>query len=116
MLLGVPKETKIGEKRVALTPSLCRRVTALGAKVLIERGAGRDAGFHDDEYRKAGATVVASAAKVWRSANLILKVKEPLENEYDLMPPGQALFTYLHLAAGAKLARELCRRNILGIW
>jgi len=115
MLLGVPKEIKIGEKRVALTPSLCRRVTSLGANVLIEKGAGLNAGFRDDEYRKSGATVIASAAKVWKSADLVLKVKEPLESEYDLMQPGQAIFTYLHLAAGAKLARELCRKNILGI-
>ena len=115
MIIGVPKEIKIGEKRVALTPSLCRRVTALGGKVLMEKGAGLTAGYRDDEYRAAGATFAASPTKVWKNADLILKVKEPLVEEYDLMQPGQAIFTYLHLAAGPKLARELCRRNILGI-
>ena len=115
MLLGVPKEIKIGETRVALTPSLCRRVIALGGSVIIEKGAGFNAGFRDDEYKTAGATMATSAVKVWQSADLILKLKEPLVEEYALMQPGQAIFTYLHLAAGPKLARELCRKNILGI-
>jgi len=115
MLIGVPKEIKIGEKRVSMTPSLCRRVTALGARVLIEKGAGLPAGFADAEYRAAGATVSPSAAKVWRSAELVMKVKEPLEAEYGLMQRGQTLFTYLHLAAGPALAKELCRKSILGI-
>lgn len=115
MLLGVPKETKIGETRVALTPSLCRRVTALGGRVIIEQGAGRNAGYSDAEYKAAGAVLTASAVKVWKNAELILKVKEPLPEEYVWMQRGQALFTYLHLAAGPALARELCRKNILGI-
>lgn len=115
MLIGVPKEIKIGETRVSMTPSLCRRVVSLGAQVLLEKGAGHSAGFRDDEYRAAGATLTPSAAKVWRSAEFILKVKEPLEAEYGLIRPGQTLFTYLHLAAGAKLAKELCHKQILGI-
>jgi len=115
MTIGVPKEIKIGETRVSMTPSLCRRVTTLGGKVLIEKSAGVSAGFTDDEYKSAGATIVASAAKVWKGADLILKVKEPLEAEYALMQQGQTLFTYLHLAAGPKLAKELCRKGILGI-
>src|SRR5436190_6724351 len=115
MIIGVPKEIKIGETRVSMTPSLCRRVTALGGKVLIEKSAGVSAGFTDAEYKSAGATLVPSAAKVWKSADLILKVKEPLEAEYGLMQQGQTIFTYLHLAAGPKLAKELCRKGILGI-
>ncbi len=115
MTIGVPKEIKIGETRVSMTPSLCRRVTALGGKVLIEKSAGHSAGFVDDEYKSAGATLVPTAAKVWKGAELILKVKEPLEAEYSLMQQGQTLFTYLHLAAGPKLAKELCRKGILGI-
>ena len=115
MTIGVPKEIKIGETRVSMTPSLCRRVTTLGAEVLLEKGAGLSAGFTDAEYKSAGATLVGSAAKVWKGADLILKVKEPLESEYGLMQPGQTLFTYLHLAAGPALAKELCRKNILGI-
>ena len=98
-----------------MTPSLCKRATALGGKVLMEKGAGISAGFTDDEYKSAGATFAPNAARVWKTADLILKVKEPLEAEYDLMQQGQAIFTYLHLAAGAALAKELCRKGILGI-
>ena len=115
MIIGVPREIKIGETRVSMTPSLCRRVTALGAKVLVEKNAGVKAGFTDAEYLAAGATLVPSAPKVWKGADLILKVKEPQESEFGLMQNGQTLFTYLHLAAGAELARELCRKNILGV-
>src|SRR5882757_7255166 len=115
MTIGVPKEIKIGETRVSMTPSLCRRCVSLGAKVLIQKSAGITAGFTDDEYRAAGATLVGDAAKVWRAADLILKVKEPLSAEYDLLREGQTLFTYLHLAAGPELAKVLLQKNILGI-
>jgi alanine dehydrogenase len=115
MLIGVPQEIKIGETRVSMTPSLCRRCVSLGAQVLVEKSAGRSAGFTDDEYRSAGATITQSARKVWRAADLILKVKEPLPAEYGLMRPGQTIFTYLHLAAGAELAKVLLKKRILGI-
>ncbi len=115
MTIGVPKEIKIGETRVSMTPSLCRRCISLGGKVLIEKSAGLTAGFTDAEYRAAGATLVNSAARVWRSAEVILKVKEPLPEEYDLIQQGQTLFTYLHLAAGPKLAEVLLKKKILGI-
>src|SRR3954470_4645261 len=115
MIIGVPKEIKIGETRVSMTPSLCRRVTSLGGKVLIEKGAGLSAGFTDDHYKSAGATFATTAAKVWKNADMILKVKEPLAAEYPLMQQGQTLFTYLPLAAGPALAKELCRKGILGI-
>ncbi|HVU16437.1 MAG TPA: alanine dehydrogenase [Candidatus Didemnitutus sp.] len=115
MTIGVPKEIKIGETRVSMTPSLCRRVVALGGKVLVEKSAGANAGYTDAEYKAAGATIVPSADKVWKAADMILKVKEPLESEYSRMKDGLTLFTYLHLAAGPALARELCRKNILGI-
>jgi alanine dehydrogenase len=115
MIIGVPKEIKIGETRVSMTPSLCRRCVSLGAKVLIEKSAGIPAGFQDAEYRAAGATLVADAVKVWRAADLILKVKEPLPAEYDLMQEGQAIFTYLHLAAGPELAKVLLKKRVLGI-
>ena len=74
MLIGIPKEIKIGETRVSMTPSLCRRCVKLGAKVLVEKSAGASAGFTDAEYRAAGATIAGSADKVWASADLILKV------------------------------------------
>jgi len=115
MTIGVPKEIKIGETRVSMTPSLCRRCVGLGARVLIQKSAGVTAGFTDAEYRHAGATLVANPAKIWRAADLILKVKEPLPAEYDLLREGQALFTYLHLAAGPELARVLLKKNIHGI-
>ncbi len=115
MTIGVPKEIKIGETRVSMTPSLCRRCISLGARVLLQKGAGLTAGFTDAEYRAAGATLVADAAKVWRAADLILKVKEPLPAEYGLLRNGQTIFTYLHLAAGPELAKVLLAKNILGI-
>src|SRR4051812_27330189 len=115
MTIGVPKEIKIGETRVSMTPSLCRRCISLGAKVLIQKSAGRTAGFTDAEYRAAGATLVASATQVWRAADLILKVKEPLPAEYRLIREGQTLFTYLHLAAGPELTKILLKKKVLGI-
>ncbi len=115
MLIGVPKEIKIGETRVSMTPSLCRRCVSLGGKVWVEKSAGLTAGFTDAEYRAAGATLVADASKLWRSADLILKVKEPLPAEYDLLQRGQTIFTYLHLAAGPELADVLLKKRILGI-
>lgn len=115
MQIGIPKEIKIGETRVSMTPSLCRRCVSLGAKVVVEKSAGLSAGFTDAEYRAAGATLAASAAKVWASSDLILKVKEPLPAEYPLLRDGQNLFTYLHLAAGAELAKVLLEKRILGI-
>ncbi len=115
MTIGVPKEIKIGETRVSMTPSLCRRCVALGARVLVQRGAGLTAGFTDGEYRAAGARLVTAPEKVWRAADLILKVKEPLPTEYEWLQEGQTIFTYLHLAAGAELARVLLKKRILGI-
>lgn len=115
VVVGVPKEIKIGETRVSLTPNLCRRCVALGAKVLVQKSAGVTAGFGDSEYRAAGATMVDDAAKIWRNADLVLKVKEPLPPEYGLLREGQTLFTYLHLAAGAELAKVLLRKKVVGI-
>lgn len=115
MTIGVPKEIKIGETRVSMTPSLCRHCVALGGKVLVEKSAGLTAGFADAEYRAAGATLVADAARIWRSSDLILKVKEPLPAEYPLIEDGQTLFTYLHLAAGPELANTLLKKRVLGI-
>lgn len=115
MTIGVPKEIKIGETRVSMTPNLCRRCVSLGARVLVQKSAGVTAGFTDAEYRAAGATLVAEAAKVWRGSDLVLKVKEPLPAEYGLLQQGQSLFTYLHLAAGPDLARVLLQKRILGI-
>src|SRR6056300_413470 len=99
MLVGVPKEIKNNENRVAMTPAGVHELTQRGHKVLIEKSAGVGSGFSDDDYQKAGAEIVADAAKVWAQAEMIVKVKEPIEPEYKLMRKGQVLFTYLHLAA-----------------
>ncbi len=115
MLIGVPQEIKIGETRVSMTPSLCRRCVSLGAAVLVEKSAGLSAGFTDAEYRRAGASISSTARKVWQTADIILKVKEPLSAEYPLLQKGQTLFTYLHLAAGAELTKVLLKKRILGI-
>jgi alanine dehydrogenase len=115
MIIGVPREIKIGETRVSMTPSLCRRCVSLGGRVLVEKSAGLTAGFADAEYRAAGATLVSAARKIWASADLILKVKEPLPAEYDLLREGGTIFTYLHLAAGPELTKVLLRKRILGI-
>ena len=115
MKIGVPKEIKIGETRVSMTPSVCKRCVQLGAKVLVEKFAGINAGFSDQEYVSSGAVLVDSAQEVWKSSDMILKVKEPLAEEYDLIQENQTLFTYLHLAAGPQLAKVLLKKKILGI-
>lgn len=115
MVIGVPAEIKDGETRVAMTPDLCRRCTQLGGSVLIQKGAGAKAGFADTAYAAAGGRLLKNAAAVWRGAELILKVKEPLESEYALMQTGQALFTYLHLADGPALTRALLAKRVLGL-
>lgn len=115
MQIGVLREIKIGETRVSMTPNLCRRCVQLGASVLLEKSAGASAGFTDAEYRDAGATLVSSAARIWKSADLILKVKEPLPSEYGFLRDHQTIFTYLHLAAGPELTRVLLAKQVLGI-
>jgi alanine dehydrogenase len=115
MIIGVPKEIKDGEKRVGMTPQGVDALVAHGHRVLVERGAGEGSGFTDEEYRKAGATLVEKARGVWDDADIIVKVKEPLEPEFPLMRPGQVLFTYLHLAADRELTLKLMERRIVGI-
>jgi alanine dehydrogenase len=115
MTIGVPKEIKDGETRVSMTPGLARRCVGVGAAVMVERGAGVSAGFGDDAYLAAGASLADTAAQVWTEAELILKVKEPLASEYARMREEQALFTYLHLAAGPQLAEALVAKRVLGI-
>ena len=99
MLVGVPKEIKNNENRVAMTPAGVHELTQRGHKVLIEKSAGAGSGFSDDDYHRAGAEIAPAATKVWAEAEMIVKVKEPIEPEYKLMRKGQVLFTYLHLAA-----------------
>ena len=115
MYVGIPKELKQHEYRVAATPGgvadLCRR----GHKVVVQAGAGEGSGFADEEYAAAGAEIVSEAAEVYARAELILKVKEPLPGEYPLLREGQVLFTYLHLAGVPGLAEALLARNVVAI-
>ena len=115
MVIGVPKEIKEGEKRVGMTPQGVDALVAHGHRVLVERGAGDGSGFSDQEYRKAGATLVHKGKDLWDEADIVVKVKEPLDPEFPLMRPGQILFTYLHLAADRELTLKLMERRIIGI-
>jgi alanine dehydrogenase len=99
MLVGVPKEIKVLEARVALTPEGASEFIRAGHKVVVEKGAGLGSAITDDQYIAAGATIEADVEQIWRDAEMILKVKEPIEAEYPRLRAGQILFTYLHLAA-----------------
>ena len=115
MIVGVPKEIKNKENRVGMVVAGVRALTAAGHKVLIQHNAGVGAGISDDEYRQAGASIVESAKEVFDKADMIVKVKEPLPDEYPLLRQGQILYTYLHLAADERLTKALMERKIVGI-
>ncbi len=106
MKIGVAKEIKQDEYRVALTPAGVRELVHHGHEVLIEQTAGEGSSVSDDDYRAAGASIV-SVDDVWGDSELILKVKEPQDGEWQKLSPGQVLFTYLHLAAAPELTRGL---------
>ncbi len=114
MIVGVPKEIKSGEQRVALTPAGARALSEAGHRVVVERGAGLGSSIRDEDYEAAGAAL-DGAERVWNDAALILKVKEPVPAEYGRLRRGQVLFTYLHLAAVPELARELVRAGAIAI-
>ena len=99
MIVGVPKEIKVHESRVAITPEGVSEFVHAGHSVLIQDGAGVGSAITNEDFKQAGATIVATADDVWQKADLVLKVKEPIEPEYSKMRTGQTLFTYLHLAA-----------------
>jgi alanine dehydrogenase len=115
MIVGIPTEIKSDEQRVSLTPAGVAALRSHGHRVMVQSSAGAGSGFGDGDYRIAGATIVASAARVWDRADFILKVKEPQPPEYPLMRPGMILFTYLHLAADLRLSRELIRRLVTAV-
>ncbi len=115
MIVGVPKEVKDNEYRVSLTPGGVTMLVEHGHRVLIQAGAGAGSGFYDDVYRESGAEIVPDAAEVWGQADLILKVKEPVPQEYDYLRPGLLLFTYLHLAANQELTQVLLERQVTAI-
>lgn len=115
MIIGVPKEVKNNENRVAATPASVHEFVSHGHTVLVETGAGVGSGYPDAEYAAEGAVIVHTAEGVWSDAEMILKVKEPIGSEYPLMRDGQVLFTYLHLAADEPLTRALIDTNVLAI-
>ncbi len=115
MIIGVPKEIKAEENRVAVVPGGVETLAARGHTVIIERGAGAGSGFSDLDYERAGARIAASHEQVFLESDLILKVKEPLPSEYPLLKEGQVLFTYLHLAASESLTTSLAKTKIIGI-
>jgi alanine dehydrogenase len=115
LTVGVPREIKPEEHRVAITPDGVRELLHAGAEVLIERGAGADSSIPDEDYARAGATIVSTAAEVWERAQLVCKVKEPLESEFRYFRPGLVLFTYLHLAAYPTVADALVAGGVTAI-
>ena len=115
MLVGVPKEIKNHEYRVAITPAGVKEFINHGHKVIVEQGAGLGSAISDDAYRVAGAEILDTAQEVWARAEMILKVKEPIAPEYPLMREGQVLFTYLHLAASKDCTDALMKSGITAI-
>jgi len=115
MLIGVPKEIKVHEYRVGLTPESVRELVAGGHRVIVQRDAGVGIGATDADYAAAGGTVVPAAEEVFARSELIVKVKEPLAQERALLRAGQALFTYLHLAADAEQTRDLVKSGVIAI-
>ncbi len=115
MIVGVPKEVKDRENRVSTTPAGVGEYVARGHDVVVERSAGAGSGFSDQEYAAAGATLVDAPEAVYARAGMIVKVKEPVPEEYDLLRPGHLLFTYLHLAANERLTRALMRNRVQAV-
>lgn len=113
--IGIPKEVKNNENRVAMTPAGVQSLVGAGHKVLVEKGAGVGSSFPDEEYREAGAEIIADAETVWRHSTIILKVKEPQKEEFAFFHDGLILFTYLHLAAEPALTRVLVEKNVTAI-
>jgi alanine dehydrogenase len=115
VLVGIPREVKNHEYRVAITPAGVNELVRHGHDVFIETEAGVGSSITDDAYAAVGAKIMPTADDVWQAADLILKVKEPIAAEYDRMREGQTLFTYLHLAADKPLTEELAKRKVTGI-
>jgi len=115
MIVGVPKEIKTAENRVALVPAGVESLVGDGHTVLVEQGAGLGSGFGDDAYRDTGGTLVPKAGDVWAKAEMIVKVKEPIEPEWPCMRKGQVVFTYFHFAASEALTRAVIKSGIVAI-
>src|ERR1044072_7020985 len=115
MIIGIPKEIKEQEQRVALLPSAASQSTRRGHAAVVKKNAGIGTGYPDDDYVKAGAEIVDQAKEVFARADMIVKVKEPLEAEFPFLRRGQILFTYLHLAASKPLTEALLKSGVTGV-
>jgi alanine dehydrogenase len=115
MIVGIPKEIKDNEYRVALPPGGVEAFSQAGHQVLVQSNAGVGSGFSDEEYDRSGATIIPSAKDVWTRSEMIMKVKEPQSEEFEFLREDLLLFTYLHLAAEETLTRELMRRKVTAI-
>jgi len=115
MLIGVLKEIKSNEDRVAVTPAGVKALTSAGHRVLIESGAGLGSGISDEAYASAGAELLPDPSEIYSRAEMILKVKEPLPQEYPMLREGQILFTYLHLASDKSLTLALLEKKIIAV-
>src|SRR5829696_1231260 len=115
MIVGVPKEIKSDEYRVAMLPVGVEELTRAGHQVLIQQDAGKGSGITDENYRQNGATIVASAAEVFAAADLVVKVKEPMPDEWRMIRRGQTVFTYFHFAASLDLTKAMIDSGAVAI-
>jgi alanine dehydrogenase len=115
MIVGVPKEIKTAENRVALVPAGAEGFASAGHTVLVEKGAGLGSGFTDEAYTQSDATIAASADEIWAKADMVLKVKEPIESEWPRMRKGQLLFTYFHFAASEPLTKAVLKSGAIAV-
>lgn len=115
MIVGIPKEIKNNENRVAITPAGVHALTKAGHEIVIQKGAGTGSGIEDKDYTSAGAKIIEKIEDVYQSSDLIVKVKEPLESEYELFKEGQSLFTYLHLAPNPSLTNALIKKKVKAV-
>src|ERR1043166_187249 len=115
MVIGVPKEIKTNENRVALVPAGAELFVANGHGVVVEKGAGQGSGFTDEQYVAAGAAILDSARLGWARAEMVMKVKEPIESEWPRMRPGQVIYTYFHFAAAEDLTRAVIASGAIAI-
>ncbi len=115
MIVGVPKEIKKQERRVAITPAGVTAFVSHGHTVLLEKGAGLGSAIPDEQYQAAGAKLISDPALIWNESDMILKVKEPLPEEYAMLREGQIIFTYLHLAANRELTERMIQAKCIGV-
>jgi alanine dehydrogenase len=115
MKIGLPKEIKDNEYRVGLTPAGVQALALAGHEVYVQKTAGEGSGFTDEQYVKAGGRLLDTADDVWKTGDMIVKVKEPISPEYPRMRENQLLFTYLHLAPEFELTKQMMERKVTGV-